>query len=100
MYHILFMLCFTNQCQIIVFIYQWKTEPHTYTHTPLTQKQPTSTHNSHSGHQVSAVLSWPYSLLECPADLKDKWGGLVMKAVCMRPESTKSDSVGQADGQG
>lgn len=98
MHHILFMLCLKNQCQIIVFIYQWKTEPHT--HQLLTQKQPTSTHNSHSGHQVSAVLSRPYSLLECPADLKDKWGDLVMKAACMRPESTKSDSVGQADGQG
>lgn len=41
------------------------------------------TQNSQSCHQVSAVSSWPCSLLECSADLKDKWCGPVMKAVCM-----------------
>lgn len=42
-----------------------------------------STQNSQGCHQVSAALSWPRCLLECPADLKDKWCGPVIKAVCM-----------------
>lgn len=39
--------------------------------------------NSQGCHQLSAALSWPCSLLECSADLKDKWCGPVLKAVCM-----------------
>lgn len=54
MYHI---LCFTNQCQIIVFIYQWKTEPHTYTHThPVNPK---------TAHVDSQQSQWPSGVC-CP----------------------------------
>lgn len=70
--HIPFILCLTNQCQIIVvFIYQWKTQLHTVN---PNQRFFMPMSHSHSGHQVSAVLSWPCSLLECSADLKRQVG--------------------------